>query len=210
MKTTTPTVKFLAFSDHHADAALQQRMISLAEQHKIGLVFIPGDFSPHFQNEIPENMVGPFLESGARVYVLHGNHETQASAQFVEEKYKLTHFHGHGFVHEGVGFFGAGGADIGPFPTSDAEIFEALATSHNNIKHAKKKVMFTHVHPRNSITEKMCPVKETGSQAVLDAINTFKPDLVICGHIHEAGGIEETIGSTKVVNVACTGKIFEL
>ena len=113
-------------------------------------------------------------------------------------------------MHKGIGFFGANGAEIGPFPTSDSDIFEALQRSHQKIKHAKKKVMITHVHPRGSISEKMCPVEETGSDAVRRAIDKFKPDLVICGHIHEAGGIEENIGKTKVVNVACTGKIFEL
>jgi len=204
------STKFLAFSDHPADSRLQEQMLSLCEQENVGLVFIPGDFSSHFENEVPDNMVGPFLATGAKVYVLHGNHETEASARFVEEKYSLNRFHGKGFVHNDIGFFGAGGAEVGPFPTSDQEIFDALSTSHEHVKNASKKIMFTHVHPKGSITEKMCPVQETGSAAVRKAIEEFKPDLVICGHIHEAGGIEEQIGSTKVVNVACTGKVFEL
>ena len=201
-------VRFLAFSDHHADARLQTRMYDAAKKHSIDLVFIPGDFSPHGEDQVPHGMVGPFLSLKSKVYVLHGNHETEASVRFVEQKYGLKPFEG--FMHEGVGFFGAGGADIGPFPTSDVEIFETLKVSHDKIKGAKKKVMITHVHPSGSMIEQMCPVDGTGSDAVRKAIDTFKPDLVICGHIHEAGGIEETIGKTKIVNIACTGKVFEL
>ena len=38
----------------------------------------------------------------------------------------------------------------------------------------------------------------------------FKPDVAISAHIHEAGGIEEKIGKTKVINVAKKPKIFEI
>lgn len=201
-------VRFLAFSDHHADPRLQARMYDTAKSEKVDLVFIPGDFSSPGEDMIPSNMVGPFLGLNARVYVLHGNHETEASLRFVEQKYQLNPLEG--FVHDDVGFFGAHGADVGPFPTDDEDIFASLAKGHEKVKHAKKKVMITHVHPEGSIIEKMCPVPETGSAAVRKAIDEFKPDLVICGHIHEAGGIEEQIGKTKVVNVAKAGKVFEL
>ena len=201
-------MKFLAFSDHHADPRLQAQMYDTVKAQGIDLVFIPGDFCPQFSDQIPANLVGPFLGLKSKVYVLHGNHETEASARFVEQKYHLNQFTG--FVHDDVGFFGAGGADIGPFPTNDDDIFEALQEGHEKVKHAKKKVMITHVHPQGSISEKMCPVPETGSAAVRRAIDEFQPDLVICGHIHEAGGIEEHIGKTKVVNVACRGKVFDI
>ena len=45
--------------------------------------------------------------------------------------------------------------------------------------------------------------------AVKKAIDELQPDIVICGHVHEGAGAEEFIGKTKVVNVACTGKIIE-
>lgn len=201
-------VRFLAFSDHHADPRLQAKMYDTAKKENIDLVFIPGDFSTQGMDQVPKNMVGPFLSLKSKVYVLHGNHETEASVKFVEQKYQLNPFEG--FIHKDVGFFGAGGADIGPFPTDDSDIFDVLQKSHDKVKNAKKKVMITHVHPRGSIIEKMCPVEETGSAAVRKAIDLFKPDLLICGHIHEAGGIEENIGNTRVVSVACTGRIFEL
>ena len=48
-----------------------------------------------------------------------------------------------------------------------------------------------------------------GSSGVRKAIEEFKPDIHICGHIHETHGIEELIGTTKVINVGKTGRIIE-
>jgi Icc-related predicted phosphoesterase len=38
----------------------------------------------------------------------------------------------------------------------------------------------------------------------------FKPDILLCGHVHEAEGLEETIGKTRIINVGRNGKIINL
>jgi len=37
-------------------------------------------------------------------------------------------------------------------------------------------------------------------------IDKFKPDILLCSHVHEAEGIEEKVGKTKVINVGKKGK----
>ena len=49
-----------------------------------------------------------------------------------------------------------------------------------------------------------------GSKSITKAIEKFKPDFLLHGHIHEAEGIEEKLGTTKVINVGREGKIIEL
>ena len=49
-----------------------------------------------------------------------------------------------------------------------------------------------------------------GSSGLHKAIKEFKPDIVLCSHVHEAEGIEEKIGKTKIFNVGRHGKVFEL
>ena len=49
-----------------------------------------------------------------------------------------------------------------------------------------------------------------GSNAVRDAIKKFQPDIAIFGHVHEAEGLEEKVGKTKLINVGRKGKIIEL
>jgi Icc-related predicted phosphoesterase len=49
----------------------------------------------------------------------------------------------------------------------------------------------------------------SGSKGITKAIKEFSPDIAIFGHIHEAGGLIEKIGKTKLINVARTPTIFE-
>ena len=42
------------------------------------------------------------------------------------------------------------------------------------------------------------------------AIDKFKPTIALCGHIHEAEGLEMKVGKTKLMNVSKNGKVFEL
>ena len=49
-----------------------------------------------------------------------------------------------------------------------------------------------------------------GSDGIRKAIDKLKPDILLCSHVHEAEGIEEKIGKTKVINVGKSGKIIEI
>ena len=67
--------------------------------------------------------------------------------------------------------------------------------------------MITHIHPKGSKSEFS---GFEGSKAVRKAIEKFQPDIAIFSHIHEAAGVEEKIGKTKVINVSRKEKIFEI
>ena len=73
----------------------------------------------------------------------------------------------------------------------------------------KTKIMVTHVHPSDSKIEKFSQFFP-GSTGIKKAIDRFKPDILLCGHVHEAEGIEEMIGTTRVINVGRKGKIIEI
>jgi Icc-related predicted phosphoesterase len=49
-----------------------------------------------------------------------------------------------------------------------------------------------------------------GSEGVRKAIELLKPDILLCSHVHEAEGLEEKIGKTKVINVGKAGKIIKV
>ena len=67
--------------------------------------------------------------------------------------------------------------------------------------------MVTHMHPHNTKSEFS---GWEGSKSVRRAIEKFKPDVAIFGHIHEASGTEDQIGKTRAINVSRKGKIFEV
>ena len=69
--------------------------------------------------------------------------------------------------------------------------------------------MVTHVHPAGSKMEKFSKWVPA-STGVRKAIEELQPDILLCSHVHEAEGIEEYIGKTKVFNVGRKGKILEI
>ncbi len=115
--------------------------------------------------------------------------------------------HGYSFKKGDVGIFGAGGANMGIHQISESEMFELLKKSHDGIKSMEKKIMITHMHPSGSKAERF---GFKGSKAITKAVYEFQPDIFITAHIHEASGLEENFGKTKVINVSRKEKVFEI
>ncbi len=200
-------MKILAASDIHGDINLARRLAEKAEKEKVDMVFLCGDLT---FNEISiEGIIGPFKEKGLKVGIIPGNHESVATSNFLIERYKLVNLHGYSYYMDRVGMFGCGSANIGLFQLSEEEIFDFLEKSHKYVEDKQKKIMITHVHPSGSLIERFTKFFP-GSIAVREAIERFQPDLALCGHVHEAEGIEELIGKTKLINVGREGKIIEI
>ncbi|PIN73189.1 hypothetical protein COV20_03075 [Candidatus Woesearchaeota archaeon CG10_big_fil_rev_8_21_14_0_10_45_16] len=197
-------MKILALSDVHGDRSFIREMAEKGLKEKVDLVILAGDLVDH-DGDVT-GLIGPFKEKGLDVAVLPGNHEGLAEIGFMVEKYGVKNLHGYVMQKGDVGIFGCGYADIGLHQLEDHEFFETLKQAHGRLKNVKKKLMVTHVQPNDS----MIGLQMWGSQGVRRAIEEFKPDVHICGHIHETHGIEEMIGKTRVINVGKTGKIIEL
>ncbi len=202
--TITEKLKVLAFSDTHGKDL--REMVEHASKEGVTHVFACGDWSQ--MDEMPPYLVSQFTKKGMKMFIQAGNHETLATTDALAELYGIKHLHGDGVIYNDVGFFGAGGTtQIGPHSVHDEdELFELLKQGFEKVKNAKKKVMLVHEHPAGSVFEMG---RFPGSQAIRKAIEQFKPDIVLCGHIHECAGVEDTMGSTKIINVAKHGKILE-
>lgn len=200
-------MKILAFSDIHGDKSLAEKLAKRAADEDVDLVILCGDITQMEQGT--SGIIGPFAARNKKVLLIPGNHETVATADFLAQLYSMTNLHGYSVKYKDIGLFGCGGAEMGPFPTSDEEIFELLKKGHEGIKDSGKKIMITHVHPSGTTIEKFTQFFK-GSDAVRRAVDEFKPDLVLCGHVHEAEGIEEMIDGTRVINVGKNGKIITL
>jgi len=200
-------MKILAASDIHGDTRLVQKLAQQASDENVDLVVLCGDLTQAEQST--DNLIGPFAKLGKKVLLIPGNHETVATTDFLAQVYGVTNLHGYSIQIGDVGIFGCGGADIGPFPTEDKEIYELLLKGHEKIKNAKKRIMVTHAHPMGAKMERFSDFVH-GSEAVKKAIEKLKPDIMFCGHVHEAQGIEEKMGDTIVMNVGKHGKIIDV
>ena len=200
-------MKILAAGDIHGDTGLALRLAEKAEKNKVDMVVLCGDITDFEQST--ENLVGPFVAKKQKVVLIPGNHETVATTDFLAELYGVENLHGYSIKAGKVGLFGCGGANIGLFQMSENETFDLLKKGHDKIKELEKKIMVTHVHPEGSKMGKMTSFFP-GSTGISKAIEEFKPDILLCSHVHEAEGMEEIIGKTKVINVGKEGKIIKI
>ncbi|MEM4260523.1 MAG: metallophosphoesterase [Candidatus Woesearchaeota archaeon] len=208
-------MKILSAGDIHGDKGLVRVLADKAEKENVDLVVLCGDLTRGEQST--EGILGPFVKKKKKVLLIPGNHESIATADFLAELYGQRNIHGYGIKMKNnrktkekeIGFFGCSGVNIGMHKIDEDEIFKLLKQGYTYIKDAKIKIMVTHVHPSDSIMERFSRFVP-GSIGVKKAIDTFKPDILLCSHVHEAEGIEEKIGKTRVINVGSAGKIIEV
>lgn len=197
-------MRILAASDLHGDLSAARRLSEKAKKEKVDLVILSGDI---FVKDSPRGVIGEFKKNNQKVLLIPGNHDSFATTELFAEFYGVRNLHGYYVKYEDIGFFGCGGADIGLSKLTEKQTFDILKKSFDKIKSLKKKVMVTHMHPANSKAEFS---GFAGNKGITKAIKEFKPDLLLCGHIHEASGIEEKLGKTKIVNLGPDGKIIEI
>ncbi len=200
-------LRILAAGDIHGDTGLANQLAEKAKKEKVDLVILCGDLT--LADSSTDNIIGPFKKLHEKVLIIPGNHETIATADFLSELYGVKNIHGYSVKYGDVGIFGAGGANIGVFQIDEKEIYDLLKKGYDKIRYLQKKIMVTHVHPKGTLMEKFTQLFP-GSSGIRRAIDRFKPDILLCSHVHEAEGIEEKVGKTKVINVGKKGKIIEI
>jgi len=202
-------LRILAIGDLHGDSRQASKLAEFAKKKKVDYVILCGDLTYAEQNI--DYLVGPFVKRGEKVLLIPGNHETLATANFLEKLYspKAMNIHGKAIKSGNVGIFGAGGANLGLFRMPEKRIYKTLSYGFDKIKNMKKKIMVTHVHPSDTLMSRLSTFVP-GSSGVREAIEKLKPDIVLCSHVHEAEGIEEKIGKTRIINVGRKGKIIEI
>lgn len=199
-------MRILGAGDIHGDIGVAKKLSEKAAEEKVDLVILCGDIA---EEDSIENILEPFRQKSLKMLLISGNHESIATAEFLAYINKARHMHGYSVKYEDIGIFGCGSANVGIHGISEKEIFETLKKGHKYIADSKKKIMMTHVHPSGSKMELLSNFVK-GSTGVMEAIKQFKPDILLCSHVHEAEGLEEQIGTTLVINVGTGGKILDL
>jgi hypothetical protein len=216
-------MRILSAGDLHGDSGLAKKLADKATKENVDLVILCGDLTEG--DEKTDNLIGPFLKQGKKVVLVPGNHESVATADFLSKVYGVKNLHGYGIKifdpqtdsksssivkdKKYVGLFGCSGVNIGIHQITDKDAYDMLMRGHHYVKDANFTIMVSHVHPSGTKMEKFTHYFE-GSKAVRRAIDKFQPDIMLCSHVHEAEGLEEMIGKTRVFNVGRKGKIFDI
>lgn len=199
-------MKILAAGDIHGDSKLTRDLARQASKEKVDLVVLCGDLT--IGDEPVKDLISPFKKKNLKVLLLPGNHDSLATADFLADFYGMKNMHGYSIRHKDIGLFGCSGVNLGPEQMSESEIFRLLKQSHDYMEKVRKKIMITHTHPSETKADDLSFVP--GSSGITKAIKTLKPDILLCSHAHEAEGIEEKMGKTKIIHVGRKGKIIKI
>jgi Icc-related predicted phosphoesterase len=196
-------MKILAISDPHGDYSKIKKIIEKAGN--FDLVAIVGDIT----NFGPDEKVNELVEMFDKpVLAIPGNCDQRSILKALENS-KAINLHGKAEQIGNIRFIGLGGSNPTPFNTpfelSEEEIesaLEGMVCSAENSEECGTIVLLTHAPPHGARDE--LPFGHVGSKAIQEFLD--RVDLIVCGHIHEAKGMEK-VGKTVVVNPgeACKG-----
>ena len=195
--------KILAASDVEGDSAATKKLAAKAEKEKVDLVVLAGDLTGW--NESDE-ILKPFMDKGQKVVFVPGNHDSSEMARFLTELYGTKNVDNHYVKYGDVGVFGIGSADW-QLNLNEKNAFNKLKKDFQKVKDLEKKIMVSHLHAAGTKPEFS---GFEGSTGVRKAIEELQPDVFLSGHIHEAEGLSEKIGKTRVYSVGKKGKVIEI
>lgn len=190
-------MKICALTDIHGRTNITSELLRILTQ--VDLIVIAGDITHFGGKEDAERVLNRFIGHNRNILAVHGNCDQQSVNEFlVAQKINL---HGESRVINDTSFYGLGGSNKSPFGTyqesSDAQIAAILHPFQK--QDTRFHILVSHPPPAKTTVDKVLVGMHVGSKAVRAFIERFQPDLVVCGHIHEARGMD-TIGKTIIIN----------
>jgi uncharacterized protein len=198
-------VRLLAFSDLHRDLDQAARLVELSAD--ADAVIGAGDFAS--VHEGLAETIDALTAIETPTVLVPGNNETADALREAASGWAAaTVLHGESTDVDGVSFFGLGaGIPITPwdwsFDLGEDDAAKLLATCPDDA------VMVLHSPPRGHADQSSAG-DHLGSAAIAAAIETSRPPLAVCGHIHDSWGRRSRLGETEIVNLGPDGTWLEV
>jgi len=193
-------LRILAAGDLHGNFDIAKKLSNKAKNEKVDLVILAGDIYGYSRGK--KGILNPFQKEDQKVLFIPGN------CDFDEECIMLAtggkNINNYYVTYNGIGIVGVGSQNWKL--NLNIQDFEGIRRNFERMK-VEKKILVSHLHPSGTKAEFSGFV---GDSILRKAVENFKPDLLIAAHIHEAEGIEDKIGKTRVVQVGRSGKVLEI
>jgi Icc-related predicted phosphoesterase len=191
-------VKIVGITDIHAAYDIAARIL---EAEKPDVAVIGGDLTNVGSMKEAADAIGRFSKHTRMLVAVAGNMDLPEHDDLM-----ITlgvSINGVGRMHGGVGFFGVSAAPLSrlrtPYEISEERIKAVAQSGFRDLGPAKRKVFVPHAPPFGTKLDIIRTGIHVGSMSVREIIEEHKPDLTICGHIHEARG-KDAIDGLPVVN----------
>lgn len=190
---------WIAFGDIHQSAS---KVSLIPEIEKAEAVIITGDLTNLSPAGAVEKVWDTVSAYNQNILAQRGNMDRENVTLFLEGKKANLHCS----VYElasGVKLMGVGCSINTPFSTpgevSDEQLAEWLDETYAKVGKCEHLILAVHDAPKNSKLDVLTNGIHVGSASVRAFIEKIQPEIVLCGHIHEAAGVD-FIGKSKMIN----------
>ncbi len=195
----------LALSDIHSSFSMAESI--LQRESAAGCIVICGDFTTRGTAAEAANLLSLFRKMGVPIFAVAGNMDSADIDSYLAGA--GSGINGTGKIFEDVGFFGVSASPTTflrtPYEITEEAILARAESGWNDVQSARWKVLVTHTPPFQTKLDMILTGKHAGSRSIRSFIERSQPDLVVCGHIHEARGVD-TIGKTQIVNCGAAAR----
>jgi len=200
-------MKLLAFTDIHGSLLALRKVEQKARTQKPDLIICTGDLTIFETNII--SIAKRLNNLNKKIILIHGNHEDASTLTKISKLFKnIIFIHKNHFIQDNVLFLGYGG---GGFAITDKK-FENITKKFKKIiknNQDKKIILVTHAPPYKTNVDYLAG-SHCGNKSIRHFVENNNINLVICGHLHENFGKEDTIRKTKIINPGPFGKLIEV
>jgi Icc-related predicted phosphoesterase len=197
-------LKILAAGDIHGDKDIAKKLAKKAEKEKVDLVVLAGDIHGLFDGD---DVIEPFEKKGKKVVFVPGNWDTKQEVEILRSTHSAKNLDNYYVTYGGHQILGVGGDEWKPFMDEERTLKELKKNFQRVRGKDGKKILVSHIHAEGTSAEFS---GLEGSKVLREAIEKFQPDIFISAHIHEAEGLVDKIGKTKVYQVGRRGRIIEV
>jgi Icc-related predicted phosphoesterase len=189
-------MRCVAIADIHGRSTIPQKVTHII--NAADFLIIAGDITNFGGYDDTHNIVSMFTAINKHIVAIPGNCDRIAVNKYLVDKGISLHMKTR--IIGNIALYGVGGCSSTPFHTpqeySESDIGTMLKDWERN-QRAKWHVLVTHSPPANTKLDRTLMGAHVGSKVIRTFIENFQPDLVVCGHIHEAKGAD------RISNAVC-------
>ncbi|HEU6443548.1 MAG TPA: metallophosphoesterase family protein [Gaiellaceae bacterium] len=167
----------------------------------VDLLIVGGDITTGGSPDDAQTAIEQWKPLVPRLLALAGNMDSPAiDARLVDLGVSLD---ARGVVFGEIGVCGVSAAPLSPLWTpyelADEELERRSESAFEAVAGCRVRIFCPHAPPEGTACDRLRDGRHVGSVVVRRIVEREQPDLVLCGHIHEARGVDE-IGRTRIVN----------
>ena len=199
-------MKILAVSDIHNDIYRTRKLKEIVTSENPDVIVVAGDFTSFGPLSTASEILKELQSIGKKVLAVTGNGDPKGVSDLLEKN--SANLSNKPSKIKEVGLTGFGVPSVAKLGELLIMNYDSLDKEFKEISKCEHKVLVSHFPPLGTKVDEIFSGEHIGSEVLRELIEERQPDVVICGHVHEARGTDK-IGKTLIVNpgALCDGYV---